>query len=72
MLGFYHWAFYEQLILRAGDPNTADIVVGVIVVALVFEAGRRMMGPILPIICAIFLAYGLLLSWLWCSKPAAA
>jgi TRAP transporter 4TM/12TM fusion protein len=59
VLGFYHWVFYEQLILRAGDPNTADIVVGVIVVALVFEAGRRMMGPILPIICAIFLAYGL-------------
>ena len=26
VLGFYHWAFYEQLILRAGDPNTADIV----------------------------------------------
>jgi TRAP transporter 4TM/12TM fusion protein len=36
-----------------------DIVVGVIVVALVFEAGRRMMGPMLPIICAIFLSYGL-------------
>ena len=59
VLGFYHWVFYEQLILRAGDPNTTDIVVGIIVVALVFEAGRRMMGPILPIICAIFLAYGL-------------
>ncbi len=59
VLGFYHWAFYEQLILRAGDPNTVDIAVGVIVVLLVFEAGRRMMGPILPIICAIFLAYGL-------------
>ena len=59
VLGFYHWVFYEQLILRAGDPNTADIAVGIVVVALVFEAGRRMMGPILPIICAIFLAYGL-------------
>ena len=34
-------------------------MVGIIVVALVFEAGRRMMGPILPIICAIFLSYGL-------------
>ena len=59
VLGFYHWAFYEQLILRAGDPNTVDIVVGVVVVLLVFEAGRRMMGPVLPIICAIFLSYGL-------------
>jgi TRAP transporter 4TM/12TM fusion protein len=59
VLGFYHWVFYEQLILRAGDPNTVDIVVGIIVVLLVFEAGRRMMGPVLPIICAIFLSYGL-------------
>ncbi|HVZ52793.1 MAG TPA: TRAP transporter fused permease subunit, partial [Pseudolabrys sp.] len=58
-LGFYHWVFYEDLITRAGDPNTMDIAVGVIVVLLVFEAGRRMMGPILPIICAIFLSYGL-------------
>jgi TRAP transporter 4TM/12TM fusion protein len=59
VLGFYHWVFYNDLILRAGDPNTIDIVAGVIVVAIVFEAGRRMMGPLLPIICAVFLAYGL-------------
>jgi TRAP transporter 4TM/12TM fusion protein len=59
VLGLYHWVFYNQLILRAGDPNNVDIAVGVIVVILVFEAGRRMMGPILPIICAIFLSYAL-------------
>jgi TRAP transporter 4TM/12TM fusion protein len=59
VLGLYHWVFYNDLILRAGDPDTIDIVVGIIVVLLVFEAGRRMMGPILPIICAIFLFYGL-------------
>ncbi len=59
VLGLYHWIFYQQLILRAGDPNTMDIAVGVVVVLLVFEAGRRMMGPVLPIICAIFLSYGL-------------
>ncbi len=59
VLGLYHWVFYEALITRAGDPSTLDVVVGVLVVALVFEAGRRMMGPILPIICAIFVCYGL-------------
>jgi TRAP transporter 4TM/12TM fusion protein len=59
VLGLYHWVFYNDLILRAGDPNTADIVVGVIVVVLVFEIGRRMMGPLLPIICAVFLGYAL-------------
>ena len=59
VLGLYHWVFYADLIVRAGDPDMQDIIVGVIVVILVFEAGRRMMGPLLPIICAVFLAYGL-------------
>ncbi len=59
LVGLYHWVFYEDLILRAGEPNTPDIVVGVIAVVLVFETGRRLMGPSLPTICAIFLAYGL-------------
>jgi TRAP transporter 4TM/12TM fusion protein len=60
VLSFYHWVFYSDLIVRAGDPSTADIVVGVIVVALVFEGARRMMGIALPLICATFLAYALL------------
>jgi TRAP transporter 4TM/12TM fusion protein len=59
VLGFYHWVFYQELIQRAGDPDTLDIVIGVAVVVLVFEAGRRMMGPALPIICALFLSYAL-------------
>ena len=58
-VGLYHWVFYEDLILRAGEPNTADIVVGVVGIALVFEGGRRLMGPSLPTICGLFLAYGL-------------
>jgi TRAP transporter 4TM/12TM fusion protein len=60
VLSFYHWVFYSDLIVRAGDPSTTDIVVGVIVILLVFEGARRMMGPALPIICATFLAYALL------------
>ena len=37
----------------------ADLVVGTIVIVLVFEAARRVLGVALPIVCAIFLAYGL-------------
>jgi TRAP transporter 4TM/12TM fusion protein len=59
VLGLYHWAFYEDLILRAGDPSTTDIVVGVIVIVLVFEGARRLMGPALPLICGAFLLYAL-------------
>jgi TRAP transporter 4TM/12TM fusion protein len=57
--GLYHWVFYQELILRAGDPGTLDVVVGVLVIGLVFEAARRLMGLALPIICACFLAYAL-------------
>lgn len=59
-VGLYHWVFYEGLILRAGDPSTADLVVGVVATLLVFEAARRLMGISLPLICAAFLAYALL------------
>jgi TRAP transporter 4TM/12TM fusion protein len=58
-VGLYHWVFYEALILRAGDPNLVDIIVGVVAVALVFEGARRLMGISLPVICALFLAYAL-------------
>lgn len=58
-LAFYHWVFQEEIILRAGDPNTTDLAVGVVVVALVFEGARRLMGLALPIICGLFLAYAL-------------
>ena len=57
LLGFYHWIFEEALVQRSGDPTTLDIVIGVIVVALVFEVGRRVMGVTLPLICALFFAY---------------
>lgn len=58
-LSLYHWIFYEDLVVRAGEPNTLDIVIGILVIALVFWAGKKMMGWTLPLICAIFLAYGL-------------
>lgn len=57
-LGTYQWMFEADLIQRAGDPNLADLAVGTIVVVMVFEAARRVLGLALPIVCAIFLAYG--------------
>jgi TRAP transporter 4TM/12TM fusion protein len=59
VLGFYHWVFEADLIQRAGDPTTIDLAVGIVVVVMVFEAVRRVMGLALPIICGLFLAYGL-------------
>ncbi|MCZ2105673.1 MAG: TRAP transporter permease [Burkholderiales bacterium] len=57
--GIYQWVFEVDLTHRAGDLTQADWVAGIVLLVLVFEAARRMMGWALPIICAIFLAYGL-------------
>ncbi|HEV2609299.1 MAG TPA: TRAP transporter permease [Noviherbaspirillum sp.] len=59
VLSTYHWIFEADLIQRAGDPSMTDLVVGTIMVVMVFEAARRIMGLALPIICAAFLLYGL-------------
>ena len=56
---FYQWYFEADLIQRSGDLTQSDMVVGLVLIVLVFEAARRVMGIALPIICALFLAYGL-------------
>ena len=56
---FYQWYFEADLIQRSGDLTPLDMVVGLVLIALVFEAARRVMGIALPIICGLFLAYGL-------------
>jgi TRAP transporter 4TM/12TM fusion protein len=59
VFSLYHWLFEADLTQRAGELITMDWVIGVVTVALVFEAARRVMGWGLPIICGVFLLYGL-------------
>jgi TRAP transporter 4TM/12TM fusion protein len=56
-VALYQWHQYNDLIIRAGDPLPRDLVVGVIALVTVFVAGWIVMGPALPIISGIFLAY---------------
>ncbi|PIA69190.1 TRAP transporter permease [Pseudomonas sediminis] len=56
----YQWYFEADLIQRSGDLTTSDMIIGLTLIVLVFEAARRVMGIALPIICALFLAYGML------------
>ncbi len=56
--GLYQWVFEADLIQRAGEMTRIDMVVGIITIVLVFEAARRIMGYALPLICLMFLAYG--------------
>ena len=48
---------YADLLVRAGDPLPQDIVFGVIAIGVVFGAAWALMGPALPIISGVFLAY---------------
>ncbi|GIK80080.1 MAG: C4-dicarboxylate ABC transporter permease [Alphaproteobacteria bacterium] len=58
----YLFVNYEYVVTRIyyiDDLTTADMVLGVILVAIVLEATRRVIGWALPITAMIFLAYGL-------------
>jgi TRAP transporter 4TM/12TM fusion protein len=58
-IAFYQWFEYVPLITRAGFPLTRDIVVGVLALVTVFAAAWVIMGPALPVISGLFLAYSL-------------
>jgi len=53
----YQWIEYAPLLLRAGDPVPLDLAFGVIALVVVFAAAWVAMGPALPIISGVFLAY---------------
>ncbi|MDO5721129.1 MAG: TRAP transporter permease [Actinomycetaceae bacterium] len=55
----YVVANYSDIVRRAGEPTTSDIVFGAILIVLVIEAARRLTGWALPILALVFLGYGL-------------
>ncbi len=57
LTGVYNWVYYTPLIHRSGFLTPLDLAVGAVMIALVFEGARRLMGIPLTIIAAIFLAY---------------
>ncbi len=56
----YQAVEYKDLLQRAGDPLARDTWVGVAALVAVFAASWMLMGPALPIISGLFLAYALL------------
>lgn len=50
---------YPVFMSTGFKPSTLDIVMGTILVLLVLEATRRISGAALPILCIIFMVYGL-------------
>ncbi|MDR1651401.1 MAG: TRAP transporter permease [Synergistaceae bacterium] len=55
----YVWLEYEGIIMRAGNPNTSDLIMATILTAVVLEATRRMSGWALPVLSVTFIIYGL-------------
>ena len=55
--GAYHVIFYEELLLRAGAFTQADIIISVMAILLLLEAARRVAGPIVTGLAALFLLY---------------
>ena len=55
--GLYNWVFYTDIIRRSGFLTPADIIVGSILIVLVFDLSRRLMGWPLATIAGVFLAY---------------
>ncbi|WP_245830995.1 TRAP transporter permease [Sediminibacillus massiliensis] len=56
-VGAYWPLMYEEIVMRAGEINQMDLLVGTIAVLLVLEATRRSVGLPITIIAAVFLAY---------------
>ncbi|MCK4786685.1 MAG: TRAP transporter permease, partial [Desulfobacteraceae bacterium] len=51
---------YEGIAMRAGVPIMRDLIVGVVLVVLLLEAARRIIGPALSIIAVLFTVYAFL------------
>ncbi len=55
----YIVAFYQSLVLRAGQTTPMDLVAGVIGILLVLEAARRVVGIPIVVIALVFIVYAL-------------
>ena len=51
LTGLYNWVFYADLIRRSGFLTTPDLIVGAVLIVLVFEGARQLMGLPLTIMC---------------------
>jgi TRAP transporter 4TM/12TM fusion protein len=59
-VGLYILFDYQELVLRAGMPSTADLVLAFASILLIMEASRRIIGPPMAILATVFLAYAYL------------
>lgn len=56
-VGLYQTLQSNTLLLRAGNPSTADIYLCILLILLVLEGTRRTIGLALSLVCIVFLLY---------------
>jgi TRAP transporter 4TM/12TM fusion protein len=57
MVGLYIIVNFENIVENMGNPSQTDLIMGGIAILLVLELCRRAVGPVLTVICIIFLIY---------------
>ena len=57
LTALYIFLDFEGIAMRYGQPTTRDIIFGLMLVCLLLEATRRVIGPALPAIALVFIVY---------------
>lgn len=58
-ISYYYVSTIEEMLMRQGDPNSMDIIMSTLAIALVLEATRRTIGWVMSFIALVFLGYAL-------------
>src|SRR5699024_8094780 len=56
---YYIITVQEELVVRSGDYTTQEVILGVLIMLIGFEAGRRTIGYILTILVILFIVYAM-------------
>jgi TRAP transporter 4TM/12TM fusion protein len=57
-VGMYMFANFKEMALRSGNASTMDVVVAAMIILLILEAARRVLGMPLVILALAFMLYG--------------
>jgi TRAP transporter 4TM/12TM fusion protein len=56
----YFYINFNQMVMRAGAETATDLFMGAVTIVALLEATRRAIGPVLPAIAIVFMAYAYL------------
>ncbi len=55
-IGYWMDQYVPYAMFRVSSPNQWDFAMGLVAIVVIMETSRRVLGPVIPIICLIFLA----------------